>query len=145
MTAIQEIKTNWTKPDLVAGVCILLSFIGSLLPWFKLGPLGLAGIEDGPGVVVLVLSIVAAIGVAGFVVWRRRWLRVAALLSGLIMSVVGIFNAVNRGGGGDLFDDVFKPTVGSGLYLVCIGALGLVLSVGYGLFSDPTETGSATK
>ena len=148
----------------IAVVSSLLLAIGCFLPWIQFGAIYQnTGIDNPDGAIVLVTAIVAgafaiynlsqkenkntwvyvAVGVLGVVVFFSDMLEVDSRANKIIEEVDKLTKLYGAEGGASK-----SNFVGSGLYVVLLGAVGLILS-GAGLFnqkeSDTTENTVANK
>lgn len=124
-----------SRSDWAAGVCVLLAFIGALLPWARvptfLGDMTVAG-TDGDGIIVIVFAILAALAVAGFAAWRKRWIGIVTVLCGVIITIIGIVDTANVERLADADD--LPVSVGAGLYIVMLAGIALTIIAGIGVF-----------
>lgn len=98
---------------------VILLLIGSFLPWAKLGPIGVSGME-GDGVITLVLSIIAII--IYFILKKKPMIvKISTIIIGILSAIIAFVTVVN-------ISEVPFGSVGSGVIVTIIGGIGLTVS-----------------
>ena len=157
--AVVEVDKN-PVPAYIAIVSALLIVIGCFMPWIQLGALFQnRGMDNPDGAVMLVTAVIAG-AVAVFNLSKKEnkntWVFIVAGLIGGAVFYYDITEVNSRANtikeGVDKLSNLFGGDgntsklnfIGSGLYIVLLGSVGLVLS-GLGLFKQGTaETSNET-
>ncbi len=98
---------------------IALLFIGSFLPWASFGMFTVSG-TDGDGVFTIILAIVALI-VYFSLKNKPKIAKIITIAIGALSFIIGIVSYTN-------LDNLQIVSIGGGLIMVLIGAIGLIIS-----------------
>jgi len=135
--ALQVEGFRLTKPMVVAGigaVGMVLTAIGSALPWATASALVFTvnkGGLSGDGIITLILAIVGLVFFAVGVTGMRRWAFVVGLVLSVLIVAVGIFDAVDVTRMASGAPSGASVSVGIGLVLCIIGGIvGLGAAIG---------------
>jgi hypothetical protein len=114
-------------------------FIGSFLPWAKLGFVSAAG-TDGDGIFTIILGLVLAF-LAGYELVRRRGqLYIAMVVVALVASGVALYELVHVATSTlDFLGTRLDVRIGEGLWLVAIGALAALVGGVLGVRAGPAH------
>jgi|GEM_PF-2694529 multisubunit Na+/H+ antiporter MnhB subunit len=144
----------------IAIVSSLIIIIGCFLPWIQLGALLQNRGIDNPDGAIMLLSAVVSGAVAIYNqsknLTSNKWVYIVVGIIGILVAYYGLTEVHSRadkiqegiGQMSDLFGESKEVSkmnfIGSGLYIVCVGSIGLLLC-GLGVFSARTVSQTDTE